>query len=45
MLRRTPSEIAILESDGLLSYDEKMFLYAYIQWRTEFCLKNNVTLF
>ena len=44
-LRRTPSEIGELESTGKLSYDEKMFLYAFLQWRTEFCLKNNVHLF
>lgn len=45
MLRRTPSEIALLEESGDLSYDEKMFLYAFLQWRTEFCLENNVHLF
>jgi len=45
MLRRTPSEIAELEKNGFLSYDEKIFLYAFLNWRTEFCLKNNVHLF
>lgn len=45
MLRRTPSEIAELEKNGLLTYDEKIFLYAFLNWRTEFCLENNVHLF
>ena len=45
MLRRTPSEIAALEESGELTYDEKMFLYAFLQWRTEFALENNVHLF
>lgn len=45
LLRKTPSEISKLEESGFLSYDEKMFLYAFIQWRTEFQLENHVSLF
>lgn len=45
MLGKTPSQISKLEEDGLLSYDEKMFLFAFIQWRTEFQLENHVSLF
>lgn len=34
-----------MERQGLLSYEEKIFLYAFIQWRTEFQLENHVSLF
>lgn len=44
-LRKTPSQIAKLEEEGFLSYEEKMFLWAFLRWRTEFQLENNVSLF
>jgi len=44
-LRKTPSEIAQLEKDGFLSYEEKIFLWAFLRWRTEFQLENHVSLF
>lgn len=44
-LRKTPTEVAKMEKEGLLSYEEKIFLYAFIQWRTEFQLQNHVSLF
>lgn len=44
-LRKTPSQIAQLEKEGLLSYEEKIFLWAFIRWRTEFQLENHVSLF
>lgn len=45
LLRKTPSQLAKLEDEGLLSYDEKLFLYAFVQWRTEFQLEHHVSLF
>lgn len=44
-LRKTPSQIYQLEEDGLLSYEEKMFLWAFCRWRTNFQLKNHTSLF
>ena len=44
-LRKTPSQIAQLEKDGFLSYEEKIFLWAFLRWRTEFQLENHVSLF
>jgi len=44
-LRKTPSQIAQLEKDGLLSYEEKIFLWAFLRWRTEFQLEHHVSLF
>ena len=44
-LRKTPSEIAQLEKDGLLSYEEKIFLWAFLRWRMEFQLEHHVSLF
>ena len=44
-LRKTPSQIYQLEEQGLLSYEEKMFLWAYCRWRTNFQLKNHTSLF
>ena len=44
-LKKTPSQIRKLEDDGYLSYDEKMFLWAFIRWRTEFQLEHHVSLF
>lgn len=45
LLKKTPSQIRKLEDDGFLSYDEKMFLWAFIRWRTEFQLEHHVSLF
>lgn len=45
LLRKTPSQLSKLEDEGLLSYDEKLFLYAFIQWRVEFQLEHHVSLF
>lgn len=45
LLKKTPSQIRKLEDDGYLSYDEKMFLWAFIRWRTEFQLEHHVSLF
>ena len=44
-LRKTPSQIAQLEKEGFLSYEEKIFLWAFLRWRTEFQLENHVSLF
>lgn len=44
-LRKTPSQLAKLEDDGYLSHKEKLFLFAFIHWRTEFQLENHTTLF
>lgn len=44
-LRKTPSQIAQLEKDGFLSYEEKIFLWAFLRWRTEFQLEHHVSLF
>ena len=44
-LRKTPSQIAQLEKEGLLSYEEKMFLWAFLRWRMEFQLEHHVSLF
>lgn len=44
-LRKTPSEIAELEENGKLSYNEKMFIWAFIQWRTNFQLEYHTSLF
>ena len=44
-LRKTPSQIEKLEDEGLLSYEEKIFLWAFLRWRTEFQLENHVSLF
>ena len=45
MLGKTPSQIKQLEDDGWLSHKERLFLAAWSQWRTEFSLENNVSLF
>ena len=44
-LRKTPSQIAQLEKEGLLSYEEKIFLWAFLRWRMEFQLEHHVSLF
>lgn len=44
-LRKTPSQIGELERNGYLSYEEKIFLWAFLRWRTEFQLENHVSLF
>lgn len=44
-LRKTPSQIAELEDQGYLSYEEKMFLWAFIRYRQEFQLEHHVSLF
>lgn len=44
-LRKTPSQIAELERKGLLSYEEKVFLWAFLRWRMEFQLEHHVSLF
>lgn len=44
-LRKTPSQLAELERQGYLSYEEKIFLWAYLRWRTEFQLEHHVSLF
>ena len=44
-LRKTPSQIAQLEEDGFLSYEEKIFLWAFLRWRMEFQLEHHVSLF
>ncbi|MBR1611469.1 MAG: hypothetical protein IJ672_08335 [Methanobrevibacter sp.] len=44
-LRKTPSQIYQLEKQGLLSYEEKVFLWAFCRWRTNFQLKNHTSLF
>ena len=44
-LRKTPSQIKELEDNGYLCYEEKMFLWAFIRYRTEFQLENHVSLF
>ena len=45
LLSKTPSQIYELEKNGKLSYEEKMFLWAYSRWETNFALKNNISLF
>ena len=44
-LRKTPSQLAELEDNGYLSYEEKMFLWAFIRYRQEFQLEHHVSLF
>lgn len=44
ILGKTPSQIFKLEEEGLLSYEEKMFLWAYTRWEINFCLENRVSL-
>ena len=44
-LRKTPSQIKKLEDEGLLSYEEKIFLWAFLRWRTEFQLEHHTSLF
>ena len=44
-LRKTPSQIKKLEDEGFLSYEEKIFLWAFLRWRTEFQLENHTSLF
>lgn len=44
-LRKTPSQIRELEDKGYLSYEEKIFLWSFLRWRTEFQLENHVSLF
>ena len=44
-LRKTPSQIKKLEDEGLLSYEEKIWLWAFLRWRTEFQLEHHVSLF
>ena len=44
-LRKTPSQITQLEKEGLLSYEEKIFLWAFLRWRMEFQLEHHVSLF
>lgn len=44
-LRKTPSQVAELEDQGYLSYEEKMFIWAFIRYRQEFQLENHTTLF
>ena len=33
-----------IEDNGFLSYEEKIFLWAYTRWETNFCLENRVSL-
>lgn len=44
LLGKTPSQIFKLEEDGFLSYEEKVFLWAYSRYETNFCLENRVSL-
>lgn len=44
-LRKTPSEIYELEENGKLSYEEKIFLWAFSRWRMNFQLENHTSLF
>jgi len=44
-LRKTPSQIYELEQQGYLSYEEKVFLWAFTRWRTNFQLENHTSLF
>lgn len=44
-LRKTPSQIFELEEQGYLSYEEKVFLWAFTRWRTNFQLENHTSLF
>lgn len=44
-LRKTPSQIKQLEDEGFLSYEEKIFLWAFIRWRMNFQLEHHVSLF
>ena len=44
ILNKTPSQIHQLEEDGFLSYEEKIFLWAYSRYELNFCLENRVSL-
>ena len=44
-IQKINEQIAQLEKNGLLSYEEKIFLWAFLRWRTEFQLENHVSLF
>ena len=44
ILWKTPSQIREIEDNGFLSYEEKIFLWAYTRWETNFCLENRVSL-
>ena len=44
LLSKTPSQIFDLEKKGFLSYEEKIFLWAYSRWETNFCLEHRVSL-
>ncbi len=44
LLGKTPEEIYQLEENELLSYESKVFLWAYSRWETNFCLENRVSL-
>ena len=45
LLSKTPSQIYDLEKNGFLSYEEKIFLWAYARWEMNFCLEHRVNLF
>lgn len=45
ILRKTPSQIYELEKEGYLSYEEKVFLWAFSRWRTNFQLEHHTSLF
>ena len=45
ILRTTPSQIYELEKEGYLSYEEKVFLWAFSRWRTNFQLEHHTSLF
>lgn len=44
-LGKTPSQLRKLEDDGFLSYEEKVFLWAYLRYQEKFRLENHVSLF
>lgn len=44
LLGKTPSQIYELEEQGYLSYDEKLFLWAYSWWEIKFALENRISL-
>ena len=44
ILSKTPSQIYELEKNGFLSYEEKLFLWAYERWEIQFSLENRVSL-
>ena len=44
LLSKTPSQIRHLEDEGFLSYEEKIFLWAYVRWEMNFSLKHRVSL-